>query len=391
MGYPVSYRERGGRELYQPGPAPGGGSQKPPAPANDNWPMPANDNQRPVELPPKYEGALNNASKALNLAKVAARVLNKRVPALQVASAAIDIIRWIDDQHDQNRAPGAIPWTKGSVRINGFTVSSQCGRRPELFYSNLGYPNCGFTDLVLKSSSWDVNPMTNTISAFQFTRYWVDGVTNRGDPACSYTRNAGNTNPVTVADKVLAPGVPLPVVKPIYPAWVDPWFLPINVPVPRPAPMPYSLIPYRQADPMRSETFSSKRGYPPPLPKPDPPRRRPEGGTKEKKVRGVSGIVASIQAGAHTLSEANDLADAIWTALPSQYRTKGKPSTQQKAIDIYNGWQHIDINKAVQNIIVNQVIDAAIGKSSGAVDSWLKTRVAPFTGNPLGVTIGSAF
>lgn len=182
-----------------------------------------------------------------------------------------------------------------------------------------------------------------------------------------------------------------PAAKPSLPRWLDPFALPILKTVPDPMPPPFWLLPYRQPNPNRGSE-QPIRGYPPPQQPAKPMRRKPPGPKiKEKKARptGLHGLVRTLQAGGHMLSEFADLTEAVWKALPSKYRTKGA-SGAQMIRDIYGNYQHIDVNKMVVNIITNQVVDAAIGGSSGAVDKWLKGSVSGYTGNPLGIRLGTA-
>lgn len=398
MGYPVSYRSQGTPE-YAPGGR--GGSQMPSLPANDNWRPPANDNyrpftpierppfNRPVELPPQYEGARTQIGNALKVGRIAAMVGLRGIPAASAAIAVWGILDLIDQGDDSSRALGNVPWTKGQANFPGYYISYDCGRSSDLFYSALGIPNCNPTNWTLNGKRWDVAVNAVEINSFQYGTYnpltkWYYG------PGARTWRRLSPASRVYPGQQVA--GSTRPAIKPALPAWVDPFGLPINVTVPEPRPAPFWLQPYRKPNPARSETEQPIRGHPPTPQPAKPMRRKPPGSrTKEKKARptGFHGLVRTLQAGGHTLSEFADLTEAVWKALPSKYRTKNASGLQMLG-DIYGNYQHIDVNKMVVNIVTNQVVDAAIGGSSGAVDKWLKNTVSGYTGNPLGIRLGTA-
>lgn len=87
---------------------------------------------------------------------------------------------------------------------------------------------------------------------------------------------------------------------------------------------------------------------------------RPGIRTKERKIIvAINGVVATI---VNTITEGDDLIDALWKALPKRFRSKGKVTAQQKLADIYKHYGEVDLVDAVYNIIANQIEDAAYGK-----------------------------
>jgi hypothetical protein len=73
------------------------------------------------------------------------------------------------------------------------------------------------------------------------------------------------------------------------------------------------------------------------------------------------------------LTEVGDAIDAIWRALPPECRrpradSKGMRRWQWQLQDLGRCWKHVDIEKAVWNLIANQIEDAVIGKTSKALD-----------------------
>ena len=144
------------------------------------------------------------------------------------------------------------------------------------------------------------------------------------------------------------------------------------------------------------ETGSGARA----APMPDADRRRPPGPrTKERKVRalGRGTLLNVIQAREHDLTEALDLLDALWSALPKRLRTSSKCGTpgtlkvavtalnnlkdgkngsgcyvtpQQKAKDVYAHFSEIPMEDAIRAIINNDIGDRFTGAQFGAVAAF---------------------
>lgn len=121
----------------------------------------------------------------------------------------------------------------------------------------------------------------------------------------------------------------------------------------------------------------------PPIVDNDPPvRAPPKGDDREVKVRFRYGALAHLVFKVFgTLTEVSDAVDAIFDALPKKCRLKaGRPFrhngklkwrfTMQRKIDVIMGecFDEIDWDKAIENLVLNEVQDRAIGK----LNSWLK-------------------
>jgi hypothetical protein len=237
------------------------------------------------------------------------------------------------------------------------------------------------------------------------------------------------TGPVDAPMAPDVPGLPArwaPAVRPLtYPS-IDPMVLPINQPVFDPGPVPFKDLPYREPNPWRNPEEQPQRG-PRPRPRPRPsdwtaPRvptitvdstgdiavspptghvyRPPPKQSKEKKIRISTGGTLLRIAFDH-LTEADDLVDAFWWALPKGARTKvpqvrkkdryygvkyQTPKLGQKLADLYKGWDKVDWNKAIDNAVMNEIGDRVAGKIGRA-----SGQAAASTGRPVGYQLGPVF
>ena len=120
MGYPVAaYRTNG--QTKRPS-ATGGGYQKPPAPANDNFRPPANDNWRPFPKPkppaisPFGKAVPRGALEVARRSRPLAKLLTRGVPVLGTAMLIYDV------------GDFALRWTPGLLAVWFWEVVSDCGR-----------------------------------------------------------------------------------------------------------------------------------------------------------------------------------------------------------------------------------------------------------------------
>jgi hypothetical protein len=214
--------------------------------------------------------------------------------------------------------------------------------------------------------------------------------------------------------------------RPLVSPMVDPLSLPINKPVVETEPLPFRSLPYRLPNRWRSPTEQTQRG-PEAQRKPRPrdwdaprvPRvevssggdvvispptdhefKRPGPKSKERKIRISTGGTLLRIVFDH-LTEIDDFVDAFWWALPKGDRTKVKqvpkskryygvkyetPKLPQKLKDLYDHWNDVDMNKAIDNLVQNEIGDRAaakIGKASG--------HAAAATGRPVGYQLGPVF
>lgn len=140
---------------------------------------------------------------------------------------------------------------------------------------------------------------------------------------------------------------------PAYPNGLDP-------------PIPYPLIPHvtppgteRGNGPRRRSRPDKRARY-----RHAPPGRK----IKEKKGKGIAGhLVRWIM----QVTEGEDLIDALWDALPDEYKSKhvkGRSRATEKFLDLYRHINDIDVERGIENIILNMVKDAIIGSLEGAYD-----------------------
>lgn len=208
----------------------------------------------------------------------------------------------------------------------------------------------------------------------------------------------------------------------IHPSW-DPESAPIGQPAPMPKPLPWPQVPYlpdfdphgnpiRGPQPSPNPAPQPKPGiqpspsYPAPFPEwptPTPTRPAPQPGpqtgappapaipvtpspkpwpqpqnrparppvrTKERKFRATPAAGSYLGIALNIASESVDVVEAVWYALPPRYRSKpqighdGRPhrvGAVQMAKDIYLHADQIDLNRAMKNILVNQLGDAMAG------------------------------
>lgn len=229
---------------------------------------------------------------------------------------------------------------------------------------------------------------------------------------------------------------------PNVPEWApafNPWFQPIKNPMPDLVPVPYPVLPDRTAPeidpdpspipnprpPLRPPPRPGPVVAPPVAPRPAPgagggfvnepivPRIRsprtqaPAGrGAKEVKMKAgnakVAGLVWSL---ANTVTESKDLLEALWDALPRRFKTRDKGRADQKGYlrshkppvaqmfkDVYGAIGNMTAaessefwNKAVDNIVANQIEDYVMGKAGKALGD-----ASAAAGRPFGFGVGPA-
>lgn len=100
--------------------------------------------------------------------------------------------------------------------------------------------------------------------------------------------------------------------------------------------------------------------------------RRYPGRMKKLKVSGVAWRAFSMIMGAFT--ETNDFVNAIWKSMPRSQRHAGLTSTGNRRTDsmlkdIVNGWDTIDWDQAIANVVANEVEDAIIGRTARTLNA----------------------
>lgn len=161
-------------------------------------------------------------------------------------------------------------------------------------------------------------------------------------------------------------------------------------PVPYTGPVSTRAIEYSAAIEARNVPVQNPAAQPVDAPAPGaaPSRgthrsRPPEAGTKEKKWVAASHVAYRL--GAHIvggITEAADMTDALWWALPKSqrsgyyklhyrkadgtigvyYKFRHKVHYSVKLADIARGYTEIDLNEALNNLAVNALIDMGVGK-----------------------------
>jgi hypothetical protein len=88
------------------------------------------------------------------------------------------------------------------------------------------------------------------------------------------------------------------------------------------------------------------------------------------------------------VTEGNDAVNAIWKAIPRHLRTKGKPTPQQKALDIYNNIGDLDVRQAIGNLALQNAQDKFLGKLS--IKGKFYKNSPYFPNRPVGFETGPA-
>lgn len=130
-----------------------------------------------------------------------------------------------------------------------------------------------------------------------------------------------------------------------------------------------------------------------PVSVPYPPRQPPGPGVKERKVHtNING--STLGKILNAITESVDAENAFWDALPPQYRSKLPKAYRDKnapkgftpdgldsrvafikARDIYRHADKIDMQKALRNVLLNQLSDYASGRLSQAISKAYRRNV----------------
>ena len=419
LAYPVAYR---------PGSAAYGNIGRgfqPPKAANDNFRFPtkaANDNFARAaadEALAAGERSFVRRTALAGLSRVAARA----IPYVGLALLAYDLYE-------------LYRWWKGSAgtaagwNFTGFHEISDCGWPEEMVTGVSGYYACGAT--ITGPHGFTLPLPADDVTTFStFYRHYTSIFGDAMRKAKGYERDTGYTGGVdTEYHEATDPSpqiwglVGVPVGLGFLPA-VDPMVLPIGQPVPTPEPIPFRVLPHRQPNPYRVE--QSERGYSigsiedPSLGqsptyevsskgaqeiKPEHSYSRPPKRTKERKVKGtrIGGKILSV---VNPFTELLDAVDAIYKALPSEYKVpfrlpsgkrprrkngewavKYNPTPDEKALAIYRAWDKVDsatVVRAIKNLLTNEVEDRVLGTVSKKAQG-----INEILGRPVGVQAGPA-
>lgn len=125
-------------------------------------------------------------------------------------------------------------------------------------------------------------------------------------------------------------------------------------------------------------------------------QRRPPRRVRERKVKAPDSVIHRIYG---RVTEAEDFVDALYEAIPKDCKRRHNPRKANGAYDksLYAKYQtvlrcnnRLDMSKAVQNIIWNQVEDYVIGKASQLGTQWWAQQQPSGTGSYVGPNTGPA-
>ena len=401
------------------------GPEVPKIPANDNIPRPANDNfPKPSRMP--------NGLKGLPL-RTAFRFAG-------IVGTGLIIYDWYKTA-ERFSARGNDEW--GSPLCNSQSlIQNTCGgwQGPVWQHTFLG---CSLTTSCASGNITGL-PQNGTGNGDKIGYFLYRQITStswRTKCVISYAKNGKTSWNRLPHEYPLLSAWPRPEVPLINPM-LDPEAIPIDAPYEVPPALPYRALPEQKPNPWRHPNYQPRRGpnirpsprwrprhrtdgkpnvwewpatdpwsgptivanigssgaTPPPAPNGRPARGRPPGNRFIPKHRRRNrsdeggkatpgkGQLGPVLGAVNAVSEANDLLDALWRALPKARKTmvKGKATTpQQKFYDLRAFLQHNDDlmnphsmdrfwDRAFQNVVDNQIEDAvfgAIGSASGAASA----------------------
>jgi len=411
--YPVAYR-RGARERgFQP---PRAANDNQPrrgwSPANDNIPRGQNNAARSV--PTRAASSLTR----LGGLRTAAMVAGRLVPWVNAALLAYSLYElW---QYYRQASDLPVPggdWTVTTTCLSGspigyMTHRSHCAKNTIMFNdaSQAWMNNADIGDKMSSFRNWNTSG-SRQADLQLYEKVGDNGTASEPAPGLLPLPNPGVLPEPVVEPMDLPIGVPVPVPAPMpFPAipWARPnpyrdpreqpqvgpgptptyrpgrivlprvapapWYIP-TVPVPATTPLPAGqpvpgAVPTPAVIPINvpslgsvTTTLSPRSSFRrAPETSPIHARKRPPSGVKERKVRinlrGALGVVGLV-------TESLDWLNALYDALPDEYKVKGKRSNQiERGQAVFDHFDKIDIAKAIQNLLINHIEDKVIGKLS---------------------------
>ena len=344
----------------------------------------------PIALPPGFPGGYG---RYLRLLRPAFRF----IPWLGWALTAYELWQYFQQQGDDLADGG---WHQCCNVPSGSTIDAY-KHLTSISVGSAPYPNCQYVGLCgtsgqVPSGAWPsaipefVHPGTG--SAYRAQALYL-GFYNPAGTRMTYVEgykrfvHITGTPDVPVEWPEIDPTdrpMPVPITLPdILPPWVDP-LRPPGRPQPEPWAPPVRRPPELRPPADRPET--SDRGHTdpgsPPAPEPWTRPSRPPPGTRERKViardraaRRFLGWLTS------TASEAGDLLDSLYDALPERYQVdEERPNTQEKLAALYANWQHVDMAEAFENIWSNEVEDRYLGEFFQGVQDGMAIGGVDFGG-----------
>lgn len=353
-------------------------------------PVPRRDSTSPFDRPTRSPAAAvaENIGKRA-AARLAAKLGMKFVPYLNAASTAYDLYDWWQQyQRTQN----------AGVRINGFRqcfAAPPCPNKdwPSYYAGTFGSPTCGSpgncNSLNFRPLYKAIQPGWNSISRVISQTYTADGASASGVGLQQWVR----VDALAQAKGVNVWPADLPVK---FPEYVNPR---PNRPAPNPnvaRAVPAAAKPQGEPDPRSDHGDSSSRvpravsrhtfdndgsvrRYDKPV-RTRPPARR----EKERKFTDRIGrLTAALVNALDKVSEGGEVIDALYNALPEKVRAVYDKAHKDdvymgpggqynvdgvnwKAEALYNHWDELDVQQAVENIIANEIEDALYGAAFAA-------------------------
>lgn len=419
--YPNSYRRGAGNRGFQPsspsGPARADPFRGPPTPANDNPKPPGGGKGGGKGGPPwrpNYGRWLGRAFKIY----AAYRLLDRLLRPGYWALSSYNFQLWNVSCHNASAKGGAY-WRNSTAGPTVCGVSQHVDK--DFVQRGMELWQIAMSGGGGASGGWVADIHVNGQSGIYANRYDLDvrtrWVWTTGKPQPGWARTITPLRPDLHRQ-------PNPLVRPaeIYPS-LDPFSAPVYQPEPEPNPVPAwpshmpglrpypnrpRTIPDLQPHPDSSPTENSSSGEPSSKPKPDGqpspafdlatggalPPQKPRGRTapnareKEKKMRLTSAGRAALT-GINAFTEGLDFLNALFSALDpkilAQYKGR-KLTPAQKMEILWQNFDHIRVDNALQNLITNEIEDRIIGSIGQKVG-----QASRASGRPIGYQAGPAF
>lgn len=258
------------------------------------------------------------------------------------------------NNHVKNPAPGGWNIPPGTNFSCGSPGGNHMATRGAVS-SNTSPTICALTFQAVATNS---NPGLNQGRSYHFQNKYKVGLSERADYVGLFSYPPPYTGP-----------------GPTFVVGTEP-FIPL-VPKPRPGVTP----------------GGDRRPLPKPGPRPAPGGKPapPKPREKERKGKIAAGLGRAVEV-AFAASEGADAVDAIWEALPKEYRQRTAKSgvarkgaligegtrystTIDKAIAIYKYYKHLNLSEAAKNLLINHFVDKVIGTMSAKGADKLRKRL----------------
>lgn len=211
----------------------------------------------------------------------------------------------------------------------------------------------------------------------------------RWDVVATYTRGSSTEDePVTVPGGVapIAPARPTPELDQLVREMPEanpigqPRQMPGRVPFRRAAranPYRYPFNAHGQPSRLRRAVprgweVSQTRGAPPRIREVPPPAAKRPPRREQDKKGSAQRAVARIAAAAFAVTEYADLVDSLIGALPDRLQDAAPTKLHERSLFLAEHFREMDVAKAIENVIVNQIEDRIVGKISALGEGALK-------------------